>query len=123
MEVVHVYGWELSRVLLDNLLLLLWTAAFSGLGYVFGRVHAEIKLTELAKARGEVETMTIAMKYACECFDAAEFEGLSTVLQESPDERLKDLVSRRIQYGIEAIKEYFAAAPTEGQDNGGANGN
>lgn len=49
MEVVHIYGWELSRVLLDNLLLLLWTAVFTGLGYVLGRVHAEIKLTELPK--------------------------------------------------------------------------
>lgn len=43
MQVIHIYGWELSTVLLDNLILLLWTSVFTTLGYVAGRVHAAMK--------------------------------------------------------------------------------
>ncbi len=35
---------------------------------------------------------------AIKCFNAAGFEGLSTVLAETEDERLKDLVERRLLY-------------------------
>lgn len=43
MQVIHIYGWELTTVLLDNLILLLWTTVFTCLGYVGGRVHGALR--------------------------------------------------------------------------------
>lgn len=38
------------------------------------------------------------------CFTAAEIEGLTSVLQETSDERLKDLVERRLMYALKAAQ-------------------
>lgn len=39
------------------------------------------------------------------CFDAAECEGLSQVLSETSDDRLKDLVERRLMYALHAAQQ------------------
>lgn len=38
MEIVRIFGAEIARETFDNLILLGWTAAFAGLGYIVGRV-------------------------------------------------------------------------------------
>lgn len=51
MEIVHVYGWELTKVMIDNLILLLWTIVFACLGYIGGRIHAT--MIESTEVQGE----------------------------------------------------------------------
>lgn len=38
------------------------------------------------------------------CFDAAVIEGLSDALRDTQDERLRDLVERRLMYALEAAR-------------------
>lgn len=49
------------------------------------------------------------LKHARGCFDAAEAEGLSQVLAETGDERLKDLVERRLLHAVSHIEAGQAA--------------
>lgn len=43
-------------------------------------------------------------EYISECFHAAEIEGLNEALAETTDERLKDLVERRLMYVYYFVK-------------------
>lgn len=49
------------------------------------------------------------------CFKAAEVEGLSLALAETHDERLKDLVERRLMYALYASENVTSAAPVAAQ--------
>ena len=50
------------------------------------------------------------------CFDAAEAEGLSQVLSETGDERLKDLVERRLMFALNAAQQAMADPVVEKVD-------
>lgn len=49
------------------------------------------------------------------CFDAANCEGLLEALAETNDERLKDLVERRLMYANEYARAALASAPVAGE--------
>jgi len=49
--------------------------------------------------------LTEAIQHWQLCLDAAYGEGLGTVLRDSNDERLKDLIERRLLYDTEAVFE------------------
>jgi len=55
----------------------------------------------LERLRAECEVLR---KEVIGCFDAAEAEGLSQALSETPDAHLKDLVERRLMYALYAAK-------------------
>lgn len=54
-----------------------------------------------------------ALKEVVGCFGAAEAEGLQEALAETTDDRLKDLVERRLMYAL-----YAARAAQEGANHG-----
>jgi hypothetical protein len=74
---------------------------------------------ELVAARSAPRpVLTDALAEAIGCFEAAEVEGLSQVLAESTDERLKDLVTRRLMHALPAIaalRSRIASAPDAGR--------
>jgi hypothetical protein len=61
---------------------------------------------QLAASRAEVERLRIGLQDCIGCFDAAMVEGLLEVLAESDDERLCDLVNRRLMF----VCDYAQAA-------------
>lgn len=46
-----------------------------------------------------------ALREIIGCFDAAEAEGLSQALAETTDERLKDLIERRVMHALYAAQK------------------
>lgn len=53
----------------------------------------------------EIETLRKQLDTVRGCFHAAEVEGLTAALAETTDERLKDLVQRRLLHAYYAAKE------------------
>ena len=66
--------------------------------------------TSLEKALAIIEELGAAVEYAVQCFEAAEVEGLAKVLYDSEDERLKDLVERRLLYALDKLNQSRARA-------------
>lgn len=56
------------------------------------------------KADKIVEHNDAAIRVALGCFEAAEIEGLSQAIAESSDERLKDLLNRRVMHALTALQ-------------------
>ncbi|CAB4150728.1 hypothetical protein UFOVP577_28 [uncultured Caudovirales phage] len=56
-----------------------------------------------------VQAATNALNTIIGCFEAAEVEGLSGILANTQDERLKDLVERRLMYAYITAQETLAA--------------
>lgn len=63
----------------------------------------------------ELEFSNRLLRGACNevvgCFDAAEAEGLQEALANTTDERLKDLVERRLMYALYACQSLASAPP------------
>lgn len=66
------------------------------------RDHAELLEARLIEVKG--------------CFDAAICEGLNEVLAETSDERLKDIVERRLLYAFDAACNPTPASPDRGDE-------
>src|SRR5216684_1749891 len=77
--------------------------------------------SEIAALRRRVEQMEAVVKVARDvagAYDAACFEGLSEVIAETTDERLKDLVMRRITWHHAELNDALVALSTPtGSDN------
>ena len=77
--------------------------------------------TEIAALRRRVEQMEAVVKVARDvagAYDAACFEGLPEVIAETTDERLKDLVMRRITWHHAELNDALVALSTPtGSDN------
>jgi hypothetical protein len=52
-----------------------------------------------------LEEAADGLEYIHECFRAAEVEGLHVALAETTDEKLKDLVQRRLMYAYYFIQD------------------
>ena len=52
-----------------------------------------------------LEEAADGFEYVSGCFQAAEIEGLHEALAETADERLKDLVERRLMYAYYFVKD------------------
>jgi DnaJ-class molecular chaperone len=80
---------------------------------------------EAARELQNLQHYREASQEAIGCFHAAEAEGLSQALQETTDERLKDLVERRLMYALHAAQEaqkHEASEESEAQDCDACNG-
>lgn len=73
---------------------------------------------DLAIARDTIRALEASnrmLRDACNevvgCFDAAESEGLQEALANTTDERLKDLVERRLMYALYACQSFASAPP------------
>ena len=53
-----------------------------------------------------MQELVSAVREVIGCFDAAFAEGLQEALAETTDERLKDLVERRLMYALYAAQDY-----------------
>lgn len=68
------------------------------------------------------DAMRVALEEVAGCFEAAYVEGLADALAETADERLKDLVQRRLMYAntaaITALSaQPYAVQPTDADQN------
>lgn len=66
------------------------------------------RCSEQSSTPNPLEIATAGLEYVRACFAAAECEGLFEALKETTDERLKDIVERRLlpaYYGVQDIKE------------------
>lgn len=59
---------------------------------------------ELTAAREHIERLSIALNDCLGCISAARIEGLDDALANTPDERLRDLVERRLLW----VEKYAA---------------
>lgn len=53
----------------------------------------------------QTDKLVLTLNEVVNCFSAAYYEGLELVLAETTDERLKDLVERRLLYAFYAAQE------------------
>jgi hypothetical protein len=73
--------------------------------------HISEKDAELVKLREQVRLAEKAITNCNGCIEAARIEGLSEVLAETADERLKDLVLRRLLWVEVFCTEYIDSIP------------
>ena len=72
-------------------------------GKTSGRLQGAQRIAELEQQLAEKrEPLMTAIETVIGCFRAAEVEGLTQVLAETQDERLKDLVERRLMHALYA---------------------
>lgn len=69
---------------------------------------------EVAHAQPPQDTSAKAVQEVIGCFQAAEIEGLSKALAETPDYHLKDLVERRLMYALYACTDWAESQGTSG---------
>ena len=81
-----------------------------------------INLIESAQAgvaegsENPLQTATNALNTIVGCFEAAEVEGLTEILANTQDERLKDLVERRLMYAYTTAQQALEKLQHSGSD-------
>jgi hypothetical protein len=78
----------------------------------FERVDVYAREADSVPAEPEEPSQAIhALQEVCGCFDAAYVEGLADILANSEDEKLKDLVNRRLLPAYWAAQALLPAPP------------
>ena len=75
-----------------------------------------IESVQQGVAENPVQTATNAFNVIIGCFEAAEVEGLREILANTQDERLKDLVERRLMYAYYTAQETLEKFQHSGSD-------